>query len=466
MKPAFHPVEWACLKALRAALWLGCGAIPFACRADAEAAKPYGLEAPPTVKAGLLLPERDKGALPALLSRTGAFQDTARLAPAGALIPYDINVPFWSDGAAKSRWMAMPGGNTTAAGKIEFRPTGEWSFPKGTVFVKHFELGTDDTRPEVKRRLETRLLVCDADGGVYGAAYKWRPDNSDADLLATNLTETIVIKTAAGTRTQMWYYPSRQDCLVCHTAKAGLVLGVKTRQMNRDFTYPSGRADNQLRVWNHLGLFDPPLEEARLPDYARLASADDPSRSLEERAKSYLDANCAHCHRPGGTVAYFDARYDTPLRQQNLIAGQILIDEGIDGARAIAPHDIWRSLIYMRASSLDAIKMPQLAHNATDEQGMRLLRQWIESMPGPPVLPPPEISPPQGHYEQPVEVTLKEAEPGASVRYTLDGSLPTSDDPLYGKPIRLDGSAILRAKAFKPGFTKSITVQQVFIIGD
>jgi mono/diheme cytochrome c family protein len=296
--------------------------------------------------------------------------------------------------------------------------------------------------------------------------YKWRADNSDAELLGTNLSEAIVIKTATGTRTQTWYYPSRQDCLVCHTAKAGLVLGVKTRQMNRDFEYPSGRADNQLRAWNRMGLFEGKLEEGDIPKYASLARGDDSGRSLEERARSYLDANCAYCHRPGGTVANFDARYDTPLKQQNLIGGQILLDEGIDGARAIAPNDIWRSLIYARASSLDAIKMPQLARNTVDESGMRLLREWIESMPGPPVLAPPEVSPAQGHYDQPVEVTLKEAEPGASIRYTLDGSLPTSADALYEKPIRLSGSAILRAKAFKAGFTKSITVQQVYVVGE
>jgi hypothetical protein len=208
------------------------------------------------------------------------------------------------------------------------------------------------------------------------------------------------------------------------------------------------------------------LEEGDIPKEASLARGDDAGRSLEDRARSYLDANCAYCHRPGGTVAYFDARYDTPLKQQNLIAGQILLDEGLDGARAIAPNDIWRSVIYMRASSLESIKMPQLARNAVDEPGMRLLRQWIESLPGPPVLPPPEISPSQGRYEQPVEVSLKEAEPGAGIRYTLDGSLPTSADALYEKPIRLSGSTILRAKAFKPGFTKSITVQQVFVIGE
>jgi uncharacterized repeat protein (TIGR03806 family) len=442
------------------------GAVLSSFRAGGEGAKPYGLEARPRAQAGLLMPERENGGLPPLLSRTGAFKDTARLAPADALIPYDLNVPFWSDGAAKWRWIAVPNEATKPAGNIGFRPSGEWIFPKGTVFIKHFELATDETRPAVKRRLETRLLVCDADGGVYGAAYKWRADNSDAELLATNLTEAIEIKTAAGTRTQMWYYPSRQDCLVCHTARAGLVLGVKTRQLNRDFDYPSGRADNQLRVWNHLGLFEPALDEARLGDYPRLAGAEDARRSLEDRARSYLDANCAHCHRPGGTVAYFDARYDTPLKEQNLIAGQILIDEGIDGARAIAPNDIWRSLIYMRASSLEAIKMPQLAHNVADEPGMRLLRQWIESLPGPRVLAPPVVSPPQGRYDRPVEVTLKAAEPGASIRYTLDGSLPTSADALYEKPIPLSGPTILRAKAFKAGYTRSITVQQVFVIGD
>ena len=447
--------------AIRTAFWLWCAGLAFSSRAGAGDSKPYGLETRPPVRAALLMPEREDGALPALLSQTGAFKDTARLTPADGLIPYDLNVPFWSDGAAKWRWMSPAGG-----GKIAFRPSGEWSFPKGTVFVKHFELAADETRPEMRRRLETRLLVCDADGGVYGVTYKWRADNSDADLLATNLSEAIVIQTPTGTRTQTWYYPSRQDCLVCHTARAGLVLGVKTRQMNRDFEYPSGRADNQLRAWNHLGLFEPKLEEGDIPNYASLARGGDTGRSLEDRARSYLDANCAYCHRPGGTVAYFDARYDTPLKQQNLVAGQILIDEGIDGARVIAPNDIWRSLIYARASSLEAIKMPQLARNAVDEQGMRLLRQWIESLPGPPVLPPPEISPSQGRYEQPVEVTLKEAEPGAGIRYTLDGSLPTSADPVYEKPIRLSGSTILRAKAFKPGFTKSITVQQVFVIGE
>ncbi len=404
------------------------------------------------------MPTRADGAFPKLLSQTGAFKDTARLASDDALIPYDLIVPFWSDGAAKVRFISLPDE------KIKFAPTGEWVFPRGTVFVKTFELATNEANPNLKRRLETRLLVCDSAGGVYGVTYKWRADNRDADLLESNLTETISVQTATGVRTQAWYYPSRSDCLTCHTANAGLVLGVKTRQLNRDFTYPSGVTDNELRAWNHIGLFDTNLDEADIKNFPKLANAADTTRSLEDRARSYLDANCAHCHRPRGTVAFFDARYDTPLALQNLIGGRVLIDERIDGARVIAPNDIWRSILYMRTDTTEAFKMPVLARNTIDEAGMKLLRQWIESLPGPPVLPPPQISPRGGNFEKPVAVVLK-SEPGAKIYYTLDGTVPTTSDLPYEKPVQLSGPTILRAKAFKPGSTQSITATEIFLVG-
>ncbi len=417
------------------------------------------LDPRPHAKAYLLMPAQPGGGLPRLLSQTGAFKDTARLTPADGLTAYDIIVPFWSDGAAKTRWISVPDDQ-----KIKFRTTGEWVFPPGTVFIKTFELATNALNPNSLRRLETRLLVCAANGGVYGAVYKWRADNRDAELLASNLTEAIPIQTATGVRTQPWYYPSRQDCLTCHTANAGYVLGVKTRQLNRDFSYPSGVADNELRVWNRLGLFDTNLDGSDLEKLPQLARLDDPTRSLEDRARSYLDANCAQCHRPRGTVAYFDARYDTPLARQHLINGPVLIDERIENARIIAPNDIWRSLLYMRADTTEPFKMPPLARNTVDEPGMKLLRQWIESLPGPPVLPPPGIVPRGGRYDQPVAVTLK-SEPDATIRYTLDGTVPTTSDLLYEKPVRLTGPTILRAKAFKPGFTESITTQEIFLVG-
>jgi mono/diheme cytochrome c family protein len=198
--------------------------------------------------------------------------------------------------------------------------------------------------------------------------------------------------------------------------------------------------DNELRVWNHLGLFEPALREDQIPSFDRLASATDSSRSLEDRARSYLDANCSQCHRPGGTVANFDARYDTPLDQQELIEGPVLIDQGIDRPRIVSPHDTWRSIAFMRVDTVGDIRMPPIDRQTIDESGVELLRQWIDSM------------------------ILTEPEPGADIRYTLDGSVPGPKDQKYDKPLTLSGPAVLRTRAFKDGFTKSITSQEVFVI--
>jgi uncharacterized repeat protein (TIGR03806 family) len=433
---------------------------PMAHAESENALLPHGLSARIVPAAYLRMPHLASGKIPPLLSQTGAFSDTRNLVPASGLIPYDIAVPFWSDGAAKSRWVAVPNA------KIKYSPTGDWTFPRGTVFVKTFELPTDAAGPGVKRRLETRLLVCDSAGGVYGVVYKWRPDLSDAELLSTSQTEEIPIETATGeVRRQTWYYPSRPDCLACHNAKTSGVLGVKARQMNRAFTYPSGVTDNELRAWNHAGLFTQQVTDADLAKVPTLAAADDVTRSVQDRARSYLDANCAQCHRPGGTVAYFDARYDTPIEKQELIDGPVLIDQGIDRPRVISPHDIWRSIIYMRVNTVDDIRMPPIARETIDQKGLKLLQDWITSLPGRRVLDPPGMSPEGGTFGGPVEVSLTEREPGADIRYTLDGSVPGPSDMRYETPIKLTGPVVVRARAYKDGFTRSITTQQVFIVG-
>jgi uncharacterized repeat protein (TIGR03806 family) len=419
----------------------------------------YGLDPRHAPRAFLNMPETIDGRIPLLLSQTGAFRDARKLTPADGLIPYDLVVAFWSDGARKTRLVAVP------QGTVHFSATGEWTFPNGTVFVKTFDLPTDAAHPQTVRRLETRLLVRNSHGGVYGVDYKWRADGSDADLLTSSLTEKIPIRNSDGaTREQTWYYPSRKDCLTCHTARTGGVLGLKTRQMNRDMSYPSGTTDNELRAWSHIGLFDVQLADAQIARLPQLAAADDKTRSVEDRARSYLDANCSHCHRPGGTVASFDARYDTPLAQQGLIDGPLVYDLQIDRSRVIAPHDPWRSIAFKRADTNEDIRMPPLARETIDEHGMALLREWILSLPGRPVLDPPSIAPAGGNYRQPVSVELKEAEPGADIHYTTDGSAPGPSDLRYQGPIRLTGPTVLRARAYKDGFTRSITSQQVFVV--
>jgi uncharacterized repeat protein (TIGR03806 family) len=410
------------------------------------------------------MPTGEGAALPRLLSETGAFRDARALVPVDGLIPYDLNVSFWSDGATKTRWISVPNQKGAPATAIHFSPTGEWGFPDGTVFVKHFEIATNDLNLAQRRRLETRLLVRDATGGVYGVTYKWRSDNSDAELLTTNVSEQILIRAASGFRTQTWYYPSPADCRTCHTTNAGGVLGVKTRQLNRDFMYPAGITDNQLRAWNHIGLFSPAPREEDIPSLTRLARLDDSSASLEERVRSYLDANCAQCHRPGGAVAYFDARYDTPLAKQNLVDKPVVIDQGIDNARAIAPNDPWRSIIFMRVNTLEPIKMPPLAHEKLDQGAVALLREWIISLPGPAVLDPPEILPKGGEFGKKVKVSISSKDSAAELRYTLDGSAPGKSAMLYEGPFELTGPATVRARAYRLGFTRSITVQETFIV--
>jgi uncharacterized repeat protein (TIGR03806 family) len=318
---------------------------------------------------------------PALLSQTGVFASLTDLSPNPGIIPYNVNSPLWSDGAGKRRWIALPAG-----GRIDFKPTGEWAFPAGTVFVKHFELPIDDTAPKATRRLETRLLVVDGTGGGYGVSYRWRPDDKDADLLSECRNETITIKTATGIRSQTWYFPSQEDCLACHTSAARFVLGVNARQLNGDCTYAgSGISDNQLRTWNYLSMFSRPVDEGKIANFSRLVTIDDKRATPEERARSYIDANCAHCHRPGNVLrATFDARYDTPLADQGILNAATVSDGlNLKDPQVVAPGDAKRSMLLHRMKRSDYFRMPHLASNLRDEAALSVLEQWIVDLPAP-----------------------------------------------------------------------------------
>jgi uncharacterized repeat protein (TIGR03806 family) len=321
--------------------------------------------------------------MPKLLSQTGVFTDLTNLTPADYLIPYTVNSPLWSDGAVKTRWFTIPVNNV-----IGFSANGEWTFPAGSVFVKQFDLPVDDTNPKILRRLETRLLVRDMNGYVYGASYKWRADNSDADLVMAGITEPIEIKTADGTRTQKWFYPGRQDCLTCHTPASGGVLGLKTRQLNGLFKYPNGVTDNQLHTLGHIGMFDASFDDRKIFRYSHLVNITNTAAAPQIRVRSYLDANCSMCHRPGGAGAFFDARFDTPLKKQNLVNGPVANQLGIAGAKVIVPGNTNKSILFHRISITGEGQMPPLARNLVDTNAVAVIGKWIMTQRAkPPVLP-------------------------------------------------------------------------------
>lgn len=417
--------------------------------------------------AAINLPIDQSGAIPSRLSETGAFLDIRTLAPHPDLLPYELNLSFWSDGAEKRRWIALPGRGENESNRIQFSPNGAWTFPEGTIFIKHFEFPTGKEIParSNNRRIETRFLIRNSTGGVYGVTYKWRPDNSDADLLTTNTMELVRVNTGSDVRSQTWYYPSRVDCLACHTATAGHVLGVNTRQLNCNSTdRVTGAAKNQLRLWNEKEVFAPALNDSDIHRSPALPNVHDRSQSLQVRARAYLDVNCGYCHRPGGTVANFDLRFETPIERQHVIGGPVLIDHGIDRARVVAPNDIWRSILFMRVNTTGPLKMPPIGRHTVDADGVELLRSWIESLPGPPVLEPPVISPSGGIHDRPVvTVVLNHSDPDAIVRYTLNGRVPGPTAPVYKEPLELSDPATVRARAYRTGFTPSITVQETFV---
>lgn len=310
--------------------------------------------------------------LPPLLSQTGCVLPDDPKQPSAAMIPYSINAPFWSDGAKKARWLALPDATT-----IQAMPDGRWDFPIGAVTMKSFWLDN--------RLIETRFMVRHADGDWGGYTYAWSDDQSDATL--------VEAATTRATDSQPWYYPSRPQCMMCHTQASGRVLGIEQAQMDRTSYYPStGRYANQLDTLQHLGMLTPapaPADPADPADpsspahsVARLPNPFDEGEPLEARARAYLHTNCAPCHRPDGADrARIDLRYSTDLPHTAACDIPPELDHlGLSDPRLIAHGDPDRSIIYRRASSRDAIGMPPIGSLQPDTRGAALLHAWISSL--------------------------------------------------------------------------------------
>ena len=322
------------------------------------------------------------GALPPRLSDVGAFDDLATLAPSSGMLPYDVQTPLYSDGASKRRWMLVPDGAT-----IGFAATGPFTFPVGTTFVKHFELALDERQPEARRRLETRFLVS-TPKGYYGISYRWNAEQTDATPVLDGALETLAVTMADGSvREQRYFYPGPSDCLVCHNAAAGHVLGVRSVQLNGPL---GGQADDvagsQLLAWSERGLFTSRLEPAAVAALPSLAPLGDESRSLDDRVRSYLDANCAMCHGSVDSLrATWDGRYQTPLAEQGLLGAALSGEAELPaGSLVVAPGDPAHSALWLRDGSNDAaLRMPPLGRQTLDQQWLDVLERWIRALPPP-----------------------------------------------------------------------------------
>jgi glucose/arabinose dehydrogenase/mono/diheme cytochrome c family protein len=308
--------------------------------------------------------------IPPTLAETGAFSDLASLTPEAGIVPYDLNLPFWSDGATKTRWFSIPDATNT----FTFNATNTWLTPTGVVWIKHFDMQMTNGDAASKRRLETRFIVRNTNG-IYGVTYRWTNETDAVLVPEGGFDEPLVITDGGTTRTQVWHYPSRSECLACHTSAAGWVLGWNTAQLNRDFTHTSVTT-NQITALANAGYLSNAPEAPQA--YHALAKPDDTTVSQEFRVRSYLFANCANCHRPGGpALANFDARISTPTDDANLINGALINSMGDPANRTLVPNLPEHSMILQRMSIRGPGQMPPIASNVPDEAGIDLLRSFI-----------------------------------------------------------------------------------------
>lgn len=303
---------------------------------------------------------------PATLSATGCFDADNVRAPNSGVVSYDLNSPLWSDGAAKERHFALPD-NT----HITIEANGQWSFPVGSVLIKTFVLGNTP--------VETRLLVRHQDGDWGGYSYEWNDSGTEAHLLAGSKTKTV--------GNQLWRYPSRAQCMTCHTAPNGnfaaeRVLGLETAQINRDFVYPGNLLANQIQSLASVSYFahdpGPHNQLARMPDPIH---GDAP---VGDRARAYLHTNCANCHQPNGPGrASMDLRYSTASANGGYCNTLPAFGNfGIADARLVKPGNAAHSIIPLRMQRTDAHRMPPLGVHIVDTAGVGVVEQWINSLPG------------------------------------------------------------------------------------
>ncbi len=324
------------------------------------------------LKQNVILPDP-----PSKLSELGVFTDLDNLETIEGVIPYSVNAPLWSDRAQKKRWMIVPDNQ-----QIKFSNSESWAFPEGTVFIKHFDLPitTDEEGPVVK--LETRFFILGKNNTAYGLTYQWNEEGTDANLLRVGAQKTFDITEGGQVAFQQtWDYPSRDQCLSCHNNNAKYVLGVNTQQLNGTQYYHNlGMEMNQLEYLSDQHIIDQEIIDPELMRKSYHIS--DASVDLELRIRSYLDSNCASCHRLGGIpMVNMDLRSRIPLNLSNLINAPTQSRESDQNRLLVKPGDHSESELWIRDASEGSDMMPPLARNLVDEVYVAALAEWIDGLP-------------------------------------------------------------------------------------
>ncbi|WP_193211578.1 PQQ-dependent sugar dehydrogenase [Luteolibacter marinus] len=313
------------------------------------------------------------GSFPATLSATGLFADLTDLSPSPGLVPYTVNLPFWSDHAIKSRWFVIPDGTSSFTASTD----GLWTLPAGTIWVKHFDMEMQRGVPASKKRIETRLIV-KTGTGAYGVSYRWNEAGTEA-YLAADAGEDFVLEITDGgsPAPQTWRIPSRAECLICHTPQAGHALSFNTRQLNLENAI-LGETGNQLEILHAQSfLTSDPGSANLLPRYLR---PDEDVYSIEARVRSYLAVNCSYCHKDGGSVpaASWDGRPELTLAETGLVNGEATQNGGDSANKLVVPGDTTHSIVLNRiAASNGFTRMPPVGSNVIDQASVDLLTTWI-----------------------------------------------------------------------------------------
>lgn len=282
--------------------------------------------------------------------------------PRGAY-PYSLRTPLFSDYAGKDRYIFIPPGT-----KARIDADGAIVFPVGTVFFKSF--GWPDWNGG--RPVETRLLIHRKKGWV-ALPYIWDADGRDATLAVGGRRVPVTFKSPDGDTHNIRYaVPNMNQCKECHSLN-GAIVPIGPKAANIDF--------------EAVGAAYLPL-----PSTARSVPAmprwEDPATgSVADRARAYLDVNCAHCHNPAGSASnsgLFLRWTDNPagvnygIGKRPTAAGRG--SGGMDFA--IAPGDPAHSFMIYRLESTDpGIAMPEVGRSTVHKEGAALLRQWIAEMP-------------------------------------------------------------------------------------